>query len=64
MRSFFAEIYLYLTTKYPKKKIFGNDTQMQAEKKTKNDIIIVFMLYEKWWKIISIIKQNNIKKRE
>lgn len=37
---------------------------MQAEKKNKNDIIIVFMLYEKWWKIISIIKQNNIKKRE
>lgn len=33
MRSFFAEIYLYLTTKYPKKKIFGNDTQMQAKKK-------------------------------
>lgn len=63
MRSFFAE-YIYIWQQNILKKIFGNDTQMQAEKKTKNDIIIVFMLYEKWWKIISIIKQNNIKKRE
>lgn len=63
MRSSLAETYLHMTTKYPKTKYLVTIHKCKR-RRNKNDIIIVFMLYEKWWKIISIIKQKNVKKRE